>query len=84
MTQGETLAHVHETVPILWLRLVWLWPSALHIHRKMIPKLLGNPVSIDLLGLQLFSTFLQKSSYCSFEIATKICFAWFDLVCQRA
>ena len=55
----------------LWLRRVWLWPSALHIHRKMIPKLLGNPVGIDLLGLQLFSTFLQKSSYFSFEIATK-------------
>ena len=37
----------------------------------MIPKLLGNPVGIDLLGLQLFLTFLQKSSYYSFEIATK-------------
>ena len=37
----------------------------------MIPKLLGNPVGIDLLGLQLFLTFLQKSSYFSFEIAWK-------------
>ena len=48
------------------------------------PKMLGNPVGIDLLGLRFFSKFLQKSSYCSFEIATKICFAWFDLVCQHA
>ena len=56
MTRGrEMLAHVHETVPILCLRLVWLWPSALHIHRKMIPQLLGNPVGIDLLGLPLFN-----------------------------
>ena len=38
------------------------------------PKIVRNPVGIDLLGLQLFSTFLQKSSYCSFEIAMKTCF----------
>ena len=38
------------------------------------PKIVRNTVGIDLLGLQLFSTFLQKSSYCSFEIAMKTCF----------
>ena len=35
------------------------------------PKIVREPCRYDLLGLQLFLTFLQKSSYFSFEIAWK-------------